>query len=432
MKTSFRRSRQNTALLLYKFAELEKHKVKNAFLPADILLPKAADMTKWSVIACDQFSSERGYWERVKKAVGDAPSTLKLIVPEAYLGEVDTVRSADDIAAAMRDYLQAGLFKAYENSYIYVERTISDGRIRRGLVGKLDLELYDYTPGASAPVRASEKTIVSRLPARIDVRRRAPLELPHIMALIDDGGCRVIEPLGEKTAGLEMVYDFRLMEGGGAVRGWRITGGGADEIEAGLRCLSENSPVQIIIGDGNHSLAAAKAYWDEIKGSIGIEERRTHPARFALVELNNVYDPAVSFEAIHRVVFNTDTRALLRALEKALPAAGTGGYELRTVTAEGRGSLRVNTPDIGRLIELLQAFLDDYVKTTGSEIDYIHGEDAVLSLTEKSGSIGFILPAMNKSDFFKTIAAGGVFPKKSFSIGHARDKRYYLECRAIK
>ena len=404
---------------------------KNAFLPADILLPYDVDMTKWSVIACDQFSSERDYWERVKTSVGAAPSTLKLIVPEAYLGEVDTVQSAAGIASAMGEYIQAGLFKTYDTSYIYLERTLSDGRVRRGLMGRLDLELYDYTPGATTPVRASEKTIISRLPARIDIRRRAPLELPHIMALIDDSDCHVIEPLGSRTNCLEKVYDFMLMEGGGSIRGWRVTGNDTKEIEEGLRCLCDKSTIQIIIGDGNHSLAAAKAYWDEIKGSFSDEERQTHPARFALVELNNVYDPAISFEAIHRVVFNVNAEALINELKKTLPVTNAGGYELRFVTSKGQGSLPVNAPNIGRLIELLQAFLDDYVKRTGSDIDYIHGEDSVLSLTKQTGSVGFLLPAMDKSEFFRTVTTGGVFPKKSFSIGHARDKRYYLESREI-
>jgi uncharacterized protein (DUF1015 family) len=222
------------------------------------------------------------------------------------------------------------------------------------------------------------------------------------------------------------------MEDGGAIKGWRVTGGDAVEIEDGLRCLCEKSDVQIIIGDGNHSLAAAKAYWDEIKGSFSENERGNHPARFALVELNNVYDPAISFEAIHRVVFNVNPGALIDKLKKALPIADDGGYELRTVTAEGQGSLRVDAPSIGKLIELLQTFLDDYVKQTGCEIDYIHGADSVLSLTNEPNTIGFLLPAMDKADFFQTVTAGAVFPKKSFSIGHARDKRYYLECRAIK
>ncbi len=408
----------------------------NAFLPADILLPRGADMTKWSVIACDQFSSERAYWERVRETVGDAPSTLKLIVPEAYLDEVNTAESAVAIAEMMQKYQQDGIFTSYKDSYIYIERTISDGRVRRGLVGQLDLELYDYTPGAKTPVRASEKTIVSRLPARIDVRRLAFLELPHIMALIDDRDCRIIEPLREKTADLEQAYSFTLLEGGGTIKGWRVTGEAAKTIEAGLSCLADNSPVQIIIGDGNHSLAAAKGYWDEIKGGLSAGERQTHPARFALVELNNVYDPAISFEAIHRVVFNTQPETLLEALKNTLPI-GSEGYEVRWVKAAAQGgpdsgSVRVKAATIGQLIEMLQAFLDDYVVRTDCVIDYIHGEDSVVALTKEPGSIGFLLPAMDKSDFFHTVAAGIVFPKKSFSIGHARDKRYYLECRLIK
>lgn len=389
-------------------------------------------MTKWSVIACDQFSSERDYWERVLKTVGDAPSTLSLIVPEVYLEEVNTAQSAVTIAAKMQDYLQGNLFKTYGNSYIYIERTISDGRIRRGLIGQLDLELYDYTLGAKTPVRASEKTIVSRLPARIDVRRLAFLELPHIMALIDDSACNVIEPLADKTAEFEKVYDFTLLEGGGAIKGWRITGEDAKEIEVGLHCLSENSDIQIIIGDGNHSLAAAKGYWDEIKGGINEQDRKTNPARFALVELNNVYDPAISFEAIHRVVFNANTDSLLDALKRTLPIGTDDGYDLRWTHATAQGSLRVKAATIGQLIEMLQSFLDNYVEKNGCDIDYIHGDDSVVSLTRQADSIGFLLPAMDKSDFFQTVSAGGVFPKKSFSIGHARDKRYYLECRLIK
>jgi uncharacterized protein (DUF1015 family) len=408
---------------------------ENAFLPTDVLLPIGADkvnMTKWSVIACDQFSSERDYWAHVEKAVGGEPSTLRLIVPEAYLDEVNTAQSAVTIAEKMQDYLRDGIFKTYENSYIYLERRISDGRIRKGLVGQLDLELYDYAPGSKTPVRASEKTIVSRLPARMDVRRSAPLELPHIMALIDDRECRVIEPLADKTTCMEPAYDFELMEGGGAVKGWRVTGDDAKEIAAGLSCLLENSDVQIIIGDGNHSLAAAKGLWDEIKGGLSSRSRQTHPARFALVELNNVYDPAISFEAIHRVVFNTKPELLINDLKNALPLTDGSGYALRLVTAAADHSLKVKAASIGRLIEMLQSFLDDYVKRTGCVIDYIHGEDSVLALTREAGSVGFLLPAMDKSDFFKTVTAGGVFPKKSFSIGHARDKRYYLECRRIQ
>lgn len=404
---------------------------ENAFLPADIFLPADTDMTKWSVIACDQFSSERAYWDRIEKTIGDCPSTLRLIVPEAYLDEINTAQSAKMIGGRMKSYLDDGLFRTIENSYIYIERTISDGRVRRGLVGKIDLEKYDYSPGSTASVRASEGTIISRLPARIEVRRAAPLELPHIMALIDDRACRVIEPLAERISRLEKVYDFTLLEGGGSIKGWRVTGEDLNEITEALCCLTAQSPVQMIIGDGNHSLAAAKGYWDEIKSGLSAQDKISHPARYALVEINNVYDPAISFEAIHRVIFEAAPEALLDKLKKELGSTAGSGYKLRWLTSSTAGEIHISAGSIGELIGKLQAFLDDYVKSAGCRIDYIHGDKSVELLTKTEGSVGFLLPTMDKSDFFKTVLAGGVFPKKSFSIGHARDKRYYLECRAI-
>jgi hypothetical protein len=388
-------------------------------------------MTKWSVIACDQFSSEPEYWSRVDCAVGAEPSTLRLIVPEAYLDRVDTVKSAEDISARMLEYQSRGLFRKLESSYVYVERTISDGRVRRGLVGMLDLEAYDYAQGAKTLIRASERTIVSRLPARIDIRRQAPLELPHIMALIDDRECRVIEPLAAKKAQFEQVYNFSLLEDGGSISGWRVSGGHRDAIAEALGSLAHKSGVQIIIGDGNHSLAAAKTYWDELKKDLDSSGRESHPARFALVELNNVYDPAVSFEAIHRVVFKTDPEKLVEEMKRALPLKDDG-YPLQWVTAKSRGALTVGAGSIGSFIELLQTFLDGFVAMTGCGIDYIHGDDSVEQLAAQKDCVGFLFPTMDKSEFFATVAGGALFPKKSFSIGHARDKRYYLECRAIR
>lgn len=405
---------------------------ENAFYAADILLPQAVDMTKWSVIACDQFSSERDYWERVKDFVGKSASTLELIVPEAYLREVHTAESAQRIGRAMDGYIEKEVFKTLKTSFIYVERTISDGRVRRGLVGMLDLEAYDYSPGTRATVRASENTIVARLPARIDVRRAASLELPHIMALIDDSGQTVIEPIAQKTDRLQKVYDFELMEGGGHIKGWRVSNADAAEVNGALEKLFSMSEVHIIIGDGNHSLAAAKGYWDEIKLGMSDHERTSHPARYALVELNNVYDQAITFEAIHRVIFRTNPLKLIEELEKALPSRDGANYELRWVSTAGEGFLKVRASCIGEMIGLLQSALDEITCRLGGSIDYIHGEDSVKRLSEDADSVGIILPAMDKSDFFATVSAGGMFPKKSFSIGHARDKRYYLECRCIK
>jgi uncharacterized protein (DUF1015 family) len=408
---------------------------KNAFYPADILLPAGVDMTKWSVVACDQFTSEPDYWDRVKKTVGGSPSTLHMIVPEAYLDETDTAQSADEIGAVMRQYLDSGLFTVLENSFIYVERTLSGGGVRRGLVGVIDLEAYDFTAGSASVVRASEKTIVSRLPARIQVRRRAALELPHIMALLDDKDGRVIEPLATVCAGERPVYNFQLMEGGGSIRGWRVHGEAAAGVQKALEDLFAGRDVHIIIGDGNHSLAAAKGYWDEIKTGLDEDDRRRHPARFALVELNNVYDPAIVFEAIHRHVTRCDPKALLAALEKHLTGGSnaTGGraYRLGWVSGGEEGVILVHAPCIGDFIEALQTFLDDYVRDNGCGIDYIHGDDSLRTLAAAGGSVGLLIPAMDKSELFETVMTRGQFPKKSFSIGHARDKRYYLECRRI-
>ena len=330
----------------------------------------------------------------------------------------------------MDAYLGGHLFGTLRNSFVYVERHVTAG-VRRGLVGMLDLEAYNYAPGATAPVRASEGTIVSRLPARIDVRRRALLELPHIMALIDDRDCRVIEPLSLRKDGLEQVYGFELMEDGGAVEGWRLPGGDAEDVLAALAGLAGSDGLQIVIGDGNHSLAAAKSFWDELKTGLSPSERDTHPARFALMELNNVYDPAVRFEAIHRVVFRTDPGALLAEAARVLPT-GKNGYELRCVSASGGGALTVEAGSIGEFIGLVQAFLDDAVNRTGCTIDYIHGDEAAEKLGRGDGCAAFLMPAMDKTEFFRTVRSGALFPRKSFSIGHAGDKRYYLECRAIR
>ena len=406
--------------------------IKNAFLPTDILLPDGVDMTLWSVIACDQFSSEKEYWDRVDKTVDDSPSTLKLIVPEARLDTIDPVESSVQTGAEMKRYLKSGLFRTIENSFIYVERFLSDGSVRRGIVGMLDLEAYDYRSGSSSAVRASEKTILSRLPARIEIRKRAPLELPHIMALINDKNSFVIEKLTEQTDVLEPVYDFNLMEGGGAIKGWRVTGEAASAVTASLKALFDGSSVQIIIGDGNHSLAAAKDYWDELKPTLSDSQQACHPARFALVELNNVYDPSVRFEAIHRLVTGLDPAGLVKALETHLTGGSGNNYTLRWVSTEGTGKITVPASSTGEMIERLQSFLDDYIVNNSGSIDYIHGEQSLEKLSKENGCLGLLLPSMDKSEIFNTVINSGVFPRKSFSIGSARDKRYYLECRTIQ
>lgn len=397
--------------------------------PADILLPQDCEMEKWSVIACDQFTSERAYWDRVAERTAGSPTTLGMIMPEAYLNDVSPVNTAAKTGAVMQDYLNGGLFKTLPDSYIYVEREVTGG-VRHGLVGAVDLEAYDFTPSSKSPVRASERTVEERLPARMLIRESAPLELPHILVLIDDPSERVIEPLRREKSELPAVYDFDLMEGGGHISGWQVAGDAAARVSEALERLSAKE-LQYVVGDGNHSLAAAKELWNRVRKGLTEEERENHPARFALVEVNNVYDEGVKFEPIHRVVFNIDPALLLELMHEKLEVPD--GREIKCVV-DGKvcDTVRVRGKSFGRMVDALEEMIEEFAEAYDGTVDYIHDEEAVLRLTKEPGSVGFLLPAMDKSDLFKTVEHDGVFPKKSFSIGHAKDKRYYLECRRIK
>jgi uncharacterized protein (DUF1015 family) len=402
------------------------------FTPTDILLPQSRNLTGWSVIACDQFSSDSEYWREVERLVGDAPSTLRLMLPEAYLEKISESEAAASIAAAMRRYRADGVFREIPDSMIYVERTLPDGRVRRGLVGALDLDEYDWTGGSTSAVRASEMTVPERLPPRVAMRRNAPLELPHVMALIDDAADTVIAPVARRTGDLDELYDFALMLGGGRARGWRVTGDFARAVTGAVESLPGES--QIVMVDGNHSLAAAKACWEAIKPALTERERATHPARRALVELNNVYDPAIDFLAIHRVVFGVDAASFAARLSSVVGAAGAVG----NAASPNRNTLRLahggaihgvatNFTRVGELIAAVQDFID----ASGARVDYIHGEAETVALSESENTLALLLPAMEKSEVFATVLSRGVFPRKSFSIGEAREKRYYLECRRI-
>ena len=402
--------------------------MKNAFSPAKILLPKEGTFDSWAVIACDQFSSEKEYWDRVSRRVENIPSTFHMIVPEAYLEGISMEEASKSRNENMKTYLESGVFTEYENTYVYVERTITGGKIRRGLVGKIDLEAYDYLPGTNPPARASEKTVVDRLPPRIAVRRGAAVEMPHVLVLSDDARRKVIEPLTEKTASFDLLYDFDLMEEGGHIRGFAVTGTEADAVTAAIDSLGERS-VQFVIGDGNHSLAAAKDIWREVKKTLTPEEQENHPARFALVELCNVYDEGIEFEPIHRICFDCDPEAVLVSLKEK--AYDPEGRELRYLFGGKEGTVKIRNASLGSLIGEVQTVLDEWEKK-GSPVDYIHDDKALEKLAEKENTFALFLPAMEKEDLFRTVEVAGVFPKKSFSIGHARDKRYYLECRKIK
>lgn len=392
------------------------------FTPADILLPRVDDMTKWSCIACDQFTAEPEYWREAERIVGSEPSTLRLMLPEAWLGVRDSAAETRKIYAAMKDYVNRGIFRTVEQSFIYVERTLPSGAVRRGLVGKLDLECYDWAPGSATPVRATEGTVESRLPARVEVRRGATLEMPHIMVFIDDPENAVIP----SAAGGEALYDFELMLGGGHIRGSRVTGEAAERLTAALE--APEGSVRFAMGDGNHSLAAAKRCWEQIKRNLPESELETHPARYALAEIVNIHDEAVTFEPIHRVLLETVPRGFIEEAAARLPR---GKGQAVTLLA-GRREMEIETGmPLGALVALVDELLGDWRREHGGEPDYIHGDEEARALGGRPSSVGVLLPRLEKAELFPYITEHGPYPKKSFSIGHARDKRYYLECRAI-
>ena len=417
------------------------------FRPADILLPRNADMTKWAVVACDQFTSQPEYWQAVEETVGDAPSTLRLILPEAKLNDPDVEKHIADINSAMEQYLEQEVFRTYPESLFYMERTQSDGRVRHGLIGMVDLEQYDFTPGSGALIRATEGTVLSRIPPRVRVRQDAPIELPHVMLLIDDPDRTVIEPLTAATGGMEALYDFDLQQGGGHLKGWRLTAAQMDDTANALAalCTPEEmerkyglkgaAPLLFAVGDGNHSLATAKQCYENLKQVTPRDQWANLPARYALVEVVNNHDDALQFEPIHRVLFGVDPEAVLAAFQSFYPGAHEGEGEGHTIayTCAGRsGFITVPHPEMQLAVGTLQAFLDAYLKEHGGEVDYIHGDDVTDQLGAQPGNIGFKLPAMGKEQLFKTVMADGVLPRKTFSMGHAQDKRYYVEARKIK
>ena len=401
------------------------------FGAADVLLPRVDEMEKWAVVACDQFSSEPEYWARVRREVGNAPSTLNLILPEAELGAQGEAERIAQIHAAMRAYLAQGILEKHERAFVYVERTLLGGAVRRGVVGMVDLERYDYRAGAQAAVRATEKTVVERIPPRMAIRQGAAVELPHVLLLCDDERRAIIEPLTERKGSLPLLYDFELMENGGRIAGYLVQGGEARALEGRIddyeaRCMAENG-LCYAVGDGNHSLAAARACYEAQKAANG--GAADGPARFALVELENIRDEAQAFEPIHRIVTGVQPAALLSALEARCGAAQ--GHRVSWVAGERRGEATLDTAISPLAIGVLQGFLDEYLAQHGGQIDYIHGEDVLERLAQREDAVGFLLPPMEKGQLFDGVVKDGSLPRKTFSMGHACEKRYYLEARRI-
>lgn len=398
------------------------------FLPADILLPApGVDCAKWAVVACDQFTSQMEYWQRAEAIVGDAPSALHIVYPEAYLAEGDA--RIPRIRRAMAAYMERGvLARRVTDGFVLVRRVTQSGE-RLGLVGKLDLDAYDFAPGTSAPVRATEGTIVERIPPRVRIRQGAPIESPHVMMLLDDPAMRLIEPLAQEN--LPQLYDTELMLGGGRISGYAVEGAQAERTARLIENMQAASGgFFLAAGDGNHSLATAKACWEAIKPALGEAERENHPARYALCELVNLHSPALRFRPIHRVAFGAQMHALIGAFEEALRAQGMAlvpGEEIVFAQGGERCGYAVRGRGDRLPVDVLQRFLD---AQDALALDYVHGEGDALGLA-KAGACAMLLPAMEKRSLFPAIAAGGVLPRKTFSMGESTEKRYYMECRRI-
>ena len=419
----------------------------------EILLPREIDLSTWSVIACDQYTQDAGYWERVSQIVGERPSTLHLILPEVYLNAPDRQERVRKIHENMRLYLDGIVFADALESFIYVERKTEYGRMRRGLVTAIDLEDYEWQPGSRALIRATEATIPSRIPPRKEIRRGAPLESPHIMLLVNDPAHSLVEGVGELVRGETPVYDGELMLSAGHISGWAVrTDAALEKLSTALSELkkantaADGSSFLFAVGDGNHSLATAKAVWDEYKAEHGVEDAAL---RYALVEIVNIFDGGLTFEPIHRVLFGAETEELVSYIASSLGGtlhqcadaasleqtvkASTASFGFVFSGADGRSSfVRLDCPITELAVSRLQPVLDSFMAGhPGVSIDYIHGSEEVFRLGRQAGTVAMLLPPVAKESFFTTIDSRGPLPRKSFSMGEASEKRFYLECRRL-
>ena len=408
--------------------------------PARILLPAPqVSPETWACIACDQYTSEPEYWEKAFETAGDAPSALRLILPEVNLKQSEQL--IPGIHATMARYLREGLLApAVDPGFILCERTVPSGT-RLGLVCAVDLEQYSFEKGEKPLVRPTEQTIASRLPPRLVIRQGAPVELTHIMILIDDPECTVLEPLQARKNSLRKLYDFDLMMNGGHLKGWAVDQ--ADDLDRVDRAMNRlldslgDDPLLLAVGDGNHSLATAKAYWNELKENFRDKERENHPARFALCEIVNIHDSALLFEPIHRVITGTNPGDLLEdwqkyAAKKGMTLNAAEGHRFTMVSENGDQIITVGHPEGAIPCETIQKYLDDFLtRHPGAEIDYIHGEQSLRALARKPGSVGFLLPEIDKKNFFSDVKKLGVLPRKTFSMGEADEKRFYMEAKEI-
>lgn len=431
----------------------------------EILLPKEIDVKTWSVVACDQYTQDKDYWAEAAKIAGQKPSTLNLIFPEVYLNDGKKAERIQKIKEAMASYIDGGVFAAPQRQMVYVERTTAYGRVRKGLVAALDLDSYEWKPFSTALTRATEATILERIPPRMEIRRGAPLELPHIMLLANDPQGLLVEAAGEKAKKAAPLYQGDLMQKSGSIKGWAISSDEALKgLEAALQKLYEagtknGSTFLFAVGDGNHSLATAKAVWEEEKKRLqesgaAPEEIQKSNVRFALVEIVNIYDKGLTFEPIHRVVLKeaasapADFEALIEFMQKKLDgtlvqsdnksaleeavknSAADFGFYYKKDGSQKCVLLKTKITDLA--VSRFQPALDEFLKSqSGTELDYIHGAEEIFRLGEKDGALGILLPPVAKDSFFDTIGSLGPLPRKSFSMGEASEKRFYLEARKL-
>ena len=403
--------------------------MRGAFSSTDILLPKVTSYEAWAVIAVDQFTSDYEYWKRVESFVGDENSTLRMVLPEIFL-EHDAQDKIRKISDTMIKYVNDDVFQNYPMSFIYVERTLLDGSIRPGIVGVIDLEQYHYDPANQPVVGATEQTILERVPPRIAIRKEAELEFSHVILFCKDYNDQIFAPITAQKDSLTKIYDFMLMENGGHISGWLIQGESVEKLETKLfQYQSAAEGTAYLVADGNHSLVTAKCWYEELKRTNPGVDYSNHPARFALVELENILDPSIVFEPIHRVLFDVDAKKFLEDLKQLDDEVGC---EISWISGEQRGTVRVPIPEGELPVAVLQNHLDKWMSENDGRIDYIHDAEAVESFANKENAVGLLLPVFDKDALFAFGAAGKILPRKTFSLGHGREKRYYLEGRKIR
>ncbi len=418
---------------------------------ADILVPnKNVNFTKWATLACDQYSSQPSYWNRVQNFIGDSPSAFNLIFPEAFLESVDKEEFIEKINSNMKKYIDENIFDEYKNSIFYIERSFKNGdEIRRGLIAALDLEYYDFSKNSKSYIRATEGTILERIPPRVEIRKNADIELPHILILLNDKDCSIIERFENLKDDLDMVYDFNLIFDSGNLKAFNIQDENLiKKVFSDIWRLKGDGDLLFAVGDGNHSLATAKTIWEDLKKDLSEEEMENHPARFALVELNNVYDESILFEPIHRVVFDADFVKFIEGLKKFVEIEISEEGDIDTYknfansipekqafyifNNEKKFRIDIIEPDSNITAGTVENYLNKFCMENEGVVDYIHGVESTVELGSKDGNIGIILPNISKDEFFSTVINDGSFPRKTFSMGEAEEKRFYMEAKKIK